>query len=59
MTVKGGTPRGGEIDTYGDHRIAMSFALAGLSVSGIFIKDERCVEKSFPNFWDVFASLYD
>jgi 3-phosphoshikimate 1-carboxyvinyltransferase len=58
MIVKGGSPHGGEIDTYGDHRIAMSFALAGLNTPGIFIKDERCVEKSFPNFWEVFATLY-
>ena len=58
MTITGGNPGGAEIDTYGDHRIAMSFALAGLKVPGIFIKDERCVEKSFPNFWEVFESLY-
>jgi 3-phosphoshikimate 1-carboxyvinyltransferase len=58
MTIKGGNPRGAEIDTYSDHRIAMSFALAGLKVPGVFIKDERCVEKSFPNFWGVFQKLY-
>ena len=58
MMITGGNPGGAEIDTYGDHRIAMSFALAGLKVPGIFIKDERCVEKSFPNFWEVFESLY-
>jgi len=58
MMITGGNPGGAEIDTYGDHRIAMSFALAGLKVPGIFIKDERCVEKSFPNFWEVFERLY-
>lgn len=58
MVVKGGKPYGGEIDTYGDHRMAMSFAPAGLKIPGIFIKDERCVEKSFPDFWDVFNTLY-
>ncbi len=58
MIVKGGQPYGAEIDTYGDHRMAMSFALAGLCVPGIKIKDERCVEKSFPDFWDVFEGLY-
>ncbi|MBU0699530.1 MAG: 3-phosphoshikimate 1-carboxyvinyltransferase, partial [Proteobacteria bacterium] len=58
MIITGGNPCGAEIDTYEDHRIAMSFALAGLRVPGIFIRDERCVEKSFPNFWEVFESLY-
>jgi 3-phosphoshikimate 1-carboxyvinyltransferase len=58
MIIKGGSPKGAEIDTYGDHRMAMSFALAGLKVPGIAIRDEKCVEKSFPNFWDVFEGLY-
>jgi len=58
MIITGGNPRGAEIDTYSDHRIAMSFALAGLKVPGVFIKDERCVEKSFPHFWSVFQKLY-
>jgi len=58
MIITGGNPGGAEIDTYSDHRIAMSFALAGLKVPGVFIKDERCVEKSFPNFWSVFQKLY-
>jgi len=58
MTIKGGNPRGARIDTYEDHRMAMSFAVAGLRVPGIFIKDEKCVEKSFPDFWNVFEGLY-
>jgi 3-phosphoshikimate 1-carboxyvinyltransferase len=58
MIIKGGSPKGAEIDTYGDHRMAMSFALAGLKVPGIIIRDEKCVEKSFPNFWNVFEGLY-
>jgi len=58
MMITGGTPHGSEIDTYGDHRMAMSFALVGLKVPGIIIRDETCVEKSFPNFWDVFQGLY-
>jgi len=40
-----------EIETYSDHRIAMSFALAGLLVDGITIKDPGCVAKTYPNFW--------
>ena len=59
LAVKGGKPHGAEISTYKDHRIAMSFAIAGLKAPGIFIKGEKCVEKSFPEFWNVFNSLYD
>ena len=58
MIIKGGSPCGAEIDTYRDHRMAMSFALAGLKVPGIFIRDEKCVDKSFPDFWNVFEGLY-
>jgi 3-phosphoshikimate 1-carboxyvinyltransferase len=58
LRIVGGHPQGAAIDTYNDHRIAMSFALAGLKVPGIKIKDETCVKKSFPNFWEVFNSLY-
>jgi 3-phosphoshikimate 1-carboxyvinyltransferase len=58
LIIRGGAPGGAAIETYGDHRIAMSFAVAGLKVPGIIIKDESCVEKSFPNFWKVFEGLY-
>ncbi|MBW2442630.1 MAG: 3-phosphoshikimate 1-carboxyvinyltransferase [Deltaproteobacteria bacterium] len=58
LTVEGGQPRGADIETYGDHRIAMSFAVAGLAASGMVIKDAHCVEKSFPNFWEVFEGMY-
>jgi len=59
LTVTGGRPRGAAVETYGDHRIAMSFAVAGLAAPGTVIRDERCVEKSFPNFWEVFEELYE
>lgn len=58
LKIKGGRPRGAEIETYQDHRLAMSFAIAGLAVPGIRIKDEDCVGKSFPNFWETFQQLY-
>ncbi|MFZ0133471.1 MAG: 3-phosphoshikimate 1-carboxyvinyltransferase, partial [Desulfobacterales bacterium] len=58
LRIEGGHPRGAVIDTYDDHRIAMSFALAGLKIPGVKIKDETCVNKSFPDFWEVFNSLY-
>jgi len=59
LVVAGGQPRGTEIETYGDHRIAMSFAVAGLAVPGTIIRDEHCVEKSFPNYWKVFEGMYE
>ncbi len=58
LIVKGGQPQGSVVDTYNDHRIAMSFAIAGLKVPGVCIRNEGCVEKSFPTFWQVFEGLY-
>ncbi len=58
LVIKGGKPKGAIIDTYNDHRIAMSFAIAGLNVPGVCIRNEGCVEKSFPTFWQVFKGLY-
>jgi len=44
--------RGAEIETYGDHRIAMAFAVAGLVAEGAtLIRDSACVDISFPNFF--------
>jgi len=51
LMVKGGKPVAANIQTYNDHRIAMSFAIAGLAVPGIEISDRKCVDKSFPDFW--------
>ncbi len=45
------------IRTYADHRIAMSFALAGLKIGGITILDTGCVSKTFPGYWDALACL--
>ena len=47
-----------EIDTYDDHRMAMSFSLAGLKVTGTIIKDPGCVSKTFPNYFDEFEKIY-
>jgi 3-phosphoshikimate 1-carboxyvinyltransferase len=54
------TPRplhGAEIDTYNDHRIAMSMALIGLKVTGIVIKNPGCVAKTYPGYWDDLEKL--
>ncbi len=52
LIVRPGKYQGAEIDTYNDHRMAMSFAVAGLKIPGIKIKNPKCVEKSFPDFFD-------
>ena len=45
------------IETYSDHRIAMSFALTGLMIDGITILDPDCVGKTYPGYWKALASL--
>ena len=51
LVIKPGEHRGAEIETYNDHRMAMSFAVAGLKIPGVKIKNPKCVEKSFPDFF--------
>ena len=46
-----------QIETYADHRIAMSFALAALGIGGITILDPDCVGKTYPGYWAALASL--
>jgi 3-phosphoshikimate 1-carboxyvinyltransferase len=58
LEIVGGSPGGAEIQTYDDHRIAMSFAVAGLKTPEVKIIDPDCVAKSFPNYWEVFNRLY-
>ena len=45
------------IDTYDDHRMAMSFALVGLAADGVAINDPGCVSKTFPDFFDRWRRL--
>ncbi len=44
--------RPAEVDTYQDHRMAMSFAVAAVAAPGIAIRDPECVSKSFPGFFE-------
>jgi 3-phosphoshikimate 1-carboxyvinyltransferase len=39
------------IETYDDHRLAMAFAIAGLKLPGVRIKDPSCVAKTYPGFF--------
>lgn len=51
---------GGRVTSHGDHRIAMSMAVAALSAkSALTIEDTECTETSFPGFWELLASIQD
>ncbi len=45
------------IETYNDHRMAMSFSLLSMCYDAVEIKDEKVVSKSYPNFWTDLAKL--
>ncbi|MBX9581069.1 MAG: 3-phosphoshikimate 1-carboxyvinyltransferase [Gemmataceae bacterium] len=51
LTITPGPLRGAAVDTYNDHRMAMSLALVGLRVPGVVIRDPKCVAKTYPGFW--------
>ncbi len=57
LVVHPGTMRPVAVQTYGDHRMAMAFAVAGLRVPGIQIADPGCVVKTFPGFWRLLDEL--
>jgi 3-phosphoshikimate 1-carboxyvinyltransferase len=57
LRIHPGTPRPATVQTYDDHRMAMSFALLGLRVPGIRIADPGCVAKTFPGYWDALEQL--
>lgn len=57
LTIAPGELRGAEIETYDDHRMAMSFALAGLRIDGVVIKDPDCVSKTWPRYFDVLEGM--
>lgn len=58
FSVQGrGEFRAAELDTYDDHRMAMSFTLTGLRIPGIRIRYPDCVSKTFPGFYDLFLPL--
>lgn len=55
--VEPGIPVPARIETYDDHRMAMSFAVTGLGSPGIDIVDPKCVVKTFPNYWKTLDSM--
>jgi 3-phosphoshikimate 1-carboxyvinyltransferase len=50
-------PHGAVVQTYRDHRMAMSLALVGLRVPGVAVADPGCVAKTFPGFWALLERL--
>lgn len=57
FTIRPGAPRPTVVNTYDDHRMAMSFALLGLRAPGIAIEDPDCVAKTFPDYFRVLDTL--
>ncbi len=56
LTIYPSELHGAEIETYNDHRMAMCFAILGLKVPGIKLKNPACVKKTFPNFFQKLAA---
>ena len=57
LTIYGGEPHAAIIDTYGDHRMAMAFAVAGTHLPGMQIRHPEVANKTFPTFWKILRSL--
>jgi 3-phosphoshikimate 1-carboxyvinyltransferase len=57
IIIHPGTPKPARIETYDDHRMAMSFAVLGLRAPGITILEPGCVSKTFPKFFEVLKTL--
>jgi 3-phosphoshikimate 1-carboxyvinyltransferase len=58
IRIQGGEPHGADIETYADHRLAMSFAILGARVPGMRIGTPDCVSKSYPTFYEQMQALY-
>jgi 3-phosphoshikimate 1-carboxyvinyltransferase len=57
LTIEPRALRGARIQTYHDHRMAMSLALVGLRIEGVQIEDPQCTEKTYPEFFTDLESL--
>lgn len=57
LIIYGGNPKPATIDTYGDHRMAMSFSIAGAKLSEMYINNPDVVNKTFPDFWKKLNSI--
>lgn len=59
VVIYPGTPHGAEIETFGDHRVAMAFAVTGLRCEGIIIKDAEVCSKTFKEYFQTLDNLID
>ncbi len=57
LTIVPGPLRAAEIETYDDHRMAMSLSLAGLVAPGVVIRDPGCTAKTYPRFFEDLEGL--
>jgi 3-phosphoshikimate 1-carboxyvinyltransferase len=57
LRITPGTVRPAVVETYGDHRMAMAFAVTGLVAPGVRIRDPGCVTKTFPDYFERLESL--
>jgi 3-phosphoshikimate 1-carboxyvinyltransferase len=57
LTIAGTKPKGAQIGSHNDHRIAMAFSLLGSVVGETIIDQAECVTKTYPEFWEVFKKL--
>ena len=57
VVIASGVPKGGALETYEDHRVAMAFSLIGLCVDGIRIKDPACCGKTFEGYFALLDDL--
>lgn len=59
VTIYPGEPKGCEIETYEDHRVAMSFALTGLRTEGVRIVNPSCCKKTFAEYFEVLEEVLE
>lgn len=57
LTIYPGVPQPAVVQTYNDHRLAMSFAITGLRAPGIVIAEPDCVGKTFPDFFETLTRV--
>ena len=57
VVIASGVPKGGALETYEDHRVAMAFSLIGLCADGIRIKNPDCCGKTFEGYFALLDDL--
>lgn len=57
LRIEPGPLRPAAVDTYNDHRMAMSFAIAGLRIEGVVLRNPACVTKTYPRFFEDLARI--